>query len=36
MGRAGESDEIAAAIAWLLSADASYTTGAVLRVAGGL
>jgi NAD(P)-dependent dehydrogenase (short-subunit alcohol dehydrogenase family) len=36
MGRAGEPDEIAAAIAWLLGPDASYATGAVLRVAGGL
>jgi NAD(P)-dependent dehydrogenase (short-subunit alcohol dehydrogenase family) len=36
LGRAGEPDEIAAAIAWLLSPDASYTTGAVLRVSGGL
>src|SRR5436305_1074198 len=35
MGRAGEPEEIAAAVAWLLSPDASYTTGAVLRVAGG-
>ncbi|MFS8479247.1 MAG: SDR family oxidoreductase [Micromonosporaceae bacterium] len=35
LGRAGEPDEIAAAIAWLLSPQASYTTGAVLRVAGG-
>ncbi|MGP2440053.1 SDR family NAD(P)-dependent oxidoreductase [Streptomyces sp. JW3] len=33
--RAGRAEEIAAAIAWLLSPDASYTTGAVLRVAGG-
>ncbi|WP_129843609.1 SDR family oxidoreductase [Streptomyces sp. RFCAC02] len=33
--RAGEPDEVAAAIAWLLSDEASYTTGAVLRVAGG-
>ncbi|WP_353941199.1 SDR family oxidoreductase [Streptomyces sp. HUAS MG91] len=33
--RAGQAEEIAAAIAWLLSADASYTTGTVLRVAGG-
>ena len=33
--RPGEPAEIAAAIAWLLSADASYTTGAILRVAGG-
>lgn len=35
MQRAGEPEEIAAAVAWLLSADASYTTGAILRVAGG-
>jgi NAD(P)-dependent dehydrogenase (short-subunit alcohol dehydrogenase family) len=34
--RAGQPDEVAAAIAWLLSDDASYTTGAILRVAGGL
>lgn len=33
--RAGTAEEIAAAIAWLLSPEASYTTGAVLRVAGG-
>ncbi|MGW1025441.1 SDR family NAD(P)-dependent oxidoreductase [Streptomyces sp. NPDC002577] len=33
--RPGEPEEIAAAIAWLLSPDASYTTGTVLRVAGG-
>ena len=36
MGRAGEPDEIAPAIGWLLSAEAAYCTGAVLRVAGGL
>ncbi|MFC0007610.1 SDR family NAD(P)-dependent oxidoreductase [Micromonospora siamensis] len=36
LGRAGEPDEVAAAIAWLLGPDASYTTGTVLRVAGGL
>ncbi|MEV1289210.1 SDR family oxidoreductase [Micromonospora sp. NPDC049679] len=36
LGRAGEADEIAAAIVWLLGPEASYTTGAVLRVAGGL
>ncbi|MER7397071.1 SDR family oxidoreductase [Streptomyces sp. NPDC000151] len=35
LGRAGAPDEIAAAITWLLSPDASYTTGTVLRVAGG-
>ncbi|HEX2176756.1 MAG TPA: SDR family oxidoreductase [Nocardioidaceae bacterium] len=36
LGRAGEPDEIAAGISWLLSDDASYTTGTVLRVSGGL
>jgi NAD(P)-dependent dehydrogenase (short-subunit alcohol dehydrogenase family) len=36
MGRAGEVDEVAAAIVWLLGPQASYTSGAVLRVAGGL
>jgi NAD(P)-dependent dehydrogenase (short-subunit alcohol dehydrogenase family) len=36
MGRPGEPDEIAGAVAWLLSPDASYTTGAILRVSGGL
>lgn len=35
MGRAGQPEEIASAIAWLLSDEASFTTGAVLRVAGG-
>ncbi|CAL9287880.1 SDR family oxidoreductase [Streptomyces rochei] len=35
LGRPGRAEEIAAAIAWLMSPDASYTTGAVLRVAGG-
>ncbi|MET7382388.1 glucose 1-dehydrogenase [Streptomyces sp. NPDC005526] len=33
--RAGRAEEIAAAVAWLMSPDASYTTGAVLRVSGG-
>ncbi|MBQ0830613.1 SDR family oxidoreductase [Streptomyces tagetis] len=33
--RAGRAEEIAAAIAWLMSREASYTTGTVLRVAGG-
>jgi NAD(P)-dependent dehydrogenase (short-subunit alcohol dehydrogenase family) len=36
LGRAGEPQDIASAIAWLLSSDASYITGAILRVAGGL
>lgn len=35
LGRAGEPSEVAAAIAWLLSPEASYTNGANLRVAGG-
>ena len=34
--RPGKPGEIADAVAWLLSAEASFTTGAVLRVAGGL
>ncbi|SCL72822.1 NAD(P)-dependent dehydrogenase, short-chain alcohol dehydrogenase family [Micromonospora citrea] len=36
LGRPGEPDEVAGAIAWLLGPDATYTTGTVLRVAGGL
>ncbi|MEU2623825.1 SDR family oxidoreductase [Streptomyces sp. NPDC007157] len=35
LGRPARPEEIAAAIAWLLSPEASYTTGAVLRVSGG-
>ncbi|MEV7612673.1 SDR family oxidoreductase [Streptomyces sp. NPDC089799] len=35
LGRPGAPGEIAAAVAWLLSPDASYTTGTVLRVSGG-
>ena len=35
VGRYGEPEEIARAILWLLSDEASYTTGALLDVAGG-
>ena len=33
--RAGQPEEVAAAIAWLMSPDASYATGTVVRVSGG-
>lgn len=35
-GRVGAPDEIAKAVAWIASAEASYVSGAILRVAGGL
>jgi NAD(P)-dependent dehydrogenase (short-subunit alcohol dehydrogenase family) len=35
MGRPGRPEEVAEAIVWLLSDGASYTTGAILDVAGG-
>lgn len=35
MGRAARPDEVAEAIAWLLSEKASYTAGAILDVTGG-
>ena len=35
MGRAGEPDEIARAIVWLASDEASYVTGATIDVTGG-
>jgi len=36
LGRPADAREIAVAIAWLLGPDATYVTGTVLRVAGGL
>jgi NAD(P)-dependent dehydrogenase (short-subunit alcohol dehydrogenase family) len=36
MRRSGEPEEIAAAIAFLASDDASYVTGQTLNVSGGL
>ncbi|MEO5839885.1 MAG: SDR family oxidoreductase [Acidimicrobiales bacterium] len=35
MQRAGTADEVGAAIMWLLSDDASYTTGTIIEVGGG-
>ena len=35
MQRPGTADEVAAAIVWLLSDEARYTTGAILDVSGG-
>ncbi|UQW99768.1 glucose 1-dehydrogenase [Streptomyces sp. RerS4] len=35
LGRPGRPEEVAGAIAWLLSEEATYTTGTVLRVSGG-
>ncbi|MBL8229470.1 MAG: SDR family oxidoreductase [Bryobacterales bacterium] len=35
MQRGGMPDEVAAAVLWLLSAEASYITGTILNVAGG-
>lgn len=33
--RGGEPEEVAAAIAWLLSDEASYVTGSFIDIAGG-
>ena len=35
MQRAGSAEEVGKAIVWLLSSEASYTTGAILDVSGG-
>jgi NAD(P)-dependent dehydrogenase (short-subunit alcohol dehydrogenase family) len=35
MGRGGQPVEVANAVAWLLSAEASYVTGSFIEVAGG-
>ena len=35
MRRAGTAEEVAGAVLWLLSEEASYTTGAIVDVAGG-
>lgn len=36
LGRAGEPDEVAGAVAWLVADESSYVTGAVVPVDGGL
>jgi NAD(P)-dependent dehydrogenase (short-subunit alcohol dehydrogenase family) len=35
LGRIGTADEVAAAICWLLSTQASYVTGSILEIGGG-
>ena len=35
MRRAAQAEEVAQAIAWLMSDEASYTAGAILDVSGG-
>lgn len=36
LGRPGAADEVASAVAWLVSPEASYVNGAVLRIDGGI
>jgi NAD(P)-dependent dehydrogenase (short-subunit alcohol dehydrogenase family) len=36
LGRIGQPDEIAAAVSWLISPEASYVTGTDIAVTGGL
>ena len=36
LGRSGAPEDVAPALAWLLGAGSPYTTGANLRIAGGL
>ncbi|MBL0892232.1 MAG: SDR family oxidoreductase, partial [Gemmatimonadaceae bacterium] len=36
LGRIGEADDVAPAVAWLLGADAAWVTGQVIGVDGGL
>ena len=35
MGRTGEIDEVASMVAWLASAECSFSTGAVFDISGG-
>ena len=35
MGRTGKIEEIAALVAWLASAECSFSTGAVFDISGG-
>jgi NAD(P)-dependent dehydrogenase (short-subunit alcohol dehydrogenase family) len=35
MGRGGEAGEVARAVLWLVSDEASYTTGSFIDVSGG-